>query len=193
MFTGLIERVGTVVTVFPIGQGKRVRISAEFDSPLTDGESVAVDGACLTLSELERGSFWAEVSRETLNRTTFGKLKRGDKVNLERSLKVEGRIGGHIVQGHVDCVGKVLRLQRDGDFATMTVLFPHQYAKYLVEKGSVAVAGVSLTVSKIFGDRFEATLIPETLKCTTFGEFRPGMEVNLEFDIIAKYVEQMMK
>jgi len=192
LFTGLIENIGTVVRLSPIGTGKRLRIATDFEPTPVEGESIAVDGVCLTLTAIEKDGFSAEVSKETLDRTIIKKLKRGDKVNLERSLEANGRLGGHIVQGHVDCVGKVYSIRKSGGFAKLTVSFPRQYGKYIVVKGPVAINGVSLTVSKLDNDKLEVSLIPETLKRTTFGKLRTGSEVNLEFDILAKYVEKMI-
>ena len=193
MFTGIIESIGTVISLSQSGEGKRLLVKAEFAENLNAGESVAIDGVCLTVSGISEKGFFADISRETLLRTTLGSVARGSQVNLERALRADGRFGGHIVQGHIDCPGKVLWLKRTGKFASLAVGFPSAYLKYIVEKGSIAVSGVSLTVSKVFGEKFEAAIIPETLERTTLNKLRPGGKVNLEFDVFAKYIESIIK
>ncbi len=193
LFTGLINNVGTIKASLPAGGGKRLDIAAEFDTALILGESIAVDGVCLTVAAIGNSGFAADVSPETLERTTLGKYRCGDSVNIERSLQASDRLGGHIVQGHIDCVGKALWIRKNGDYANLAVSYPAQYAKYIVEKGSIAVHGVSLTIAKLRSGQFEVALVPETLERTTLGDLKPGVHVNLEFDILAKYVEKIIK
>ena len=193
MFTGIIERVGKVAEVAPAGPGKRVRIEAG-EMKLAVGDSVAVDGVCLTAEEVLPGGFVAYVSTETLKRTKFGRVLRpGYPVNIETPLTPEKFLSGHMVQGHVDAVGTLRRLTRRGEEAEMEVEFPRQWGKYLVEKGSVAVDGISLTVVKLLPTRFTVALVAQTLRATTLGRKTPRSLLNLEFDLFARYVERLLK
>jgi riboflavin synthase len=191
MFTGLVETQGTVDHVADDGAGGRVlTVSADFAAELSLGESVAVEGVCLTVVERGGGRFAFQAGPETLRRTTLGDLAAGDRVNLERSLRLGDRLGGHLVQGHVDGVGTVAARVPQGDWETVWFTAPADLAKFLVSKGSVAVDGVSLTVVDVEDDRFSVALIPHTLAVTTLGFKRPGASVNLEMDILAKYLYQ---
>jgi len=193
MFTGIIERVGKVAEVAPAGPGKRVRIEAG-EMKLAVGDSVAVDGVCLTAEEVLPGGFVAYVATETLKRTKFGHVLRpGYPVNIETPLTPEKFLSGHMVQGHVDAVGTLRRLTRRGEEAEMEVEFPRQWGKYLVEKGSVAVDGISLTVVKLLPTRFTVALVAQTLRATTLGRKTPRSLLNLEFDLFARYVERLLK
>jgi riboflavin synthase len=184
MFTGIVEELGTVVSVAP----GRVRLSAT--TVLADaevGDSIAVDGCCLTLVEMGVGWWDADVSAETLKRTTLGDLQPGDRVNLERPVRAQDRLGGHIVQGHVDGVGEIVEPALD-----LRVRMPRDLLRYVVEKGSIAVDGVSLTVVDVLDDGFTVALIPHTAKVTTLGLKGPGDPVNLEVDVTVKYVERLL-
>jgi riboflavin synthase len=190
MFTGIIEHSGVVEAYDRLEFGARIRVSTTDREPFVEGESVAVNGVCLTV--LQAGNSLAfDVSDETLARTTLGNLGDGARVNLERSLMVGQRLGGHLVQGHVDAVGRLASIESQGDFAVHRWSFPQEFAKLIVAKGSVAVDGVSLTVVAPDVSSFGAALIPETLRRTTLGTARIGDSVNLEFDIIGKYVRNL--
>ncbi|MFM7719220.1 MAG: riboflavin synthase [Actinomycetota bacterium] len=186
MFTGIVEERGTVRALAP-----RFEVACA-DLGCAIGDSVAVNGVCLTVVAIPEGGLAFDLSEETLARTSLGRLAPADPVNLERPMRADGRFGGHIVQGHVDGVGRVVGLDRGPTGATLTVRTPADLRRYLVEKGSVAVDGVSLTVAGLDGDRFSVALIPHTLDHTTLGAARPEDPVNLEVDVIAKYVESML-
>lgn len=186
MFTGLIEAVGAVRAITRDSKGARLELSAPFAAELQRGESVAVDGACLTV--LEPGRFTADVSTESLARTTLGELVPGAPVNLERALAVGARLGGHYVLGHVDGVGRVASVTSLGDARRVDVEFPPAMAPLFVAKGSVAIDGVSLTVNEVGERSFWVAIIPETWAKTTLGRRPPGSRVNLEADILGKYV-----
>jgi len=176
--------------------GWHIEIEAAFDAggKLTIGESVAVNGVCLTVAAVgDSGVFAADVSQETARRTTIAAMKRGDTVDLERAIPANGRFGGHFVQGHVDCKGRLRWIKRTGDFATICVGYPTGFAKFVVSKGSIAIDGVSLTVSKAGASTFEVAVIPETIERTILANLRTGSDVNLEFDIMAKYIESVLK
>lgn len=190
MFTGIVEGTGIVRAVQPGRDAVRLRIEAGRD--LRVGDSIAVSGACLTVTEIDGGTFDADVTPETLARTTLGGLRPGDVVNLERPVAVGDRLGGHVVQGHVDGVGRVVRRDPQGDAWWLEVDAPPAVARYIVEKGSVAVDGVSLTVAQRTGNRFAVCLIPHTVAVTTLGRLEAGAGVNLEADILAKYVERLL-
>ena len=194
MFTGIVEEVGTVRAAEPRRDVLEVRIAAErVLSTLAPGASIAVNGCCLTASRVEGGSFTCELTPETLARTAFrDRLRTGTLVNLERPLRADGRFDGHIVQGHVDGVVRIVAMRSMGDSGEMTVELPPDLDRYLVAKGSVAVDGVSLTVARREAGRFTAALIPYTLQHTSLGSARPGDRVNLEVDVIAKYVERLL-
>lgn len=194
MFTGIIEELGTVLEAGFTGEGGRLRISCPgIWKELKQGESVAVNGVCLTVTGTGGGSFTADVSRESLERSTLGDLRRGETVNLERALRLDSRLGGHLVQGHVDGVGRIAEIREEGRGRTLFITAPRGIFAYLVEKGSVAVDGISLTVSGLWGDRFSVAVIPHTLAVTNLGRRRAGDAVNLEVDIIAKYVRSYLE
>lgn len=193
MFTGLIETIGRVLRVVPEAGATRLTIATDLPvASMRDGESVAVDGACLTVARRKANSFEAVAVAETLKRTTLGGLRVGEGVHLERSLAVGDRLGGHLVQGHVDAVGKVVALRRRGGDVRLTIALPAALRGLVARKGSIAVHGVSLTVCAVQSRRFEVALIPETLARTKLGGLRPGEGVNLEADIIARYLESLM-
>lgn len=195
MFTGIVEEVGRVAAVEPRAQGSRLRIeAARVLEDLREGDSVAVSGVCLTAAQIDGSGFWADVSRETLERTTLGEACAGTRVNLERALRAGGRMGGHIVQGHVDGTGVVRVMEeRGGGDWWMEVEAPAEVARYLVLKGSIAVDGISLTVARVAGPVFAVAVIPHTWANTTLREVRPGRRVNLETDLLAKYVERLLE
>lgn len=192
MFTGLVRGVGTVAGA----EGSDLGVVLEIESPLagevSEGDSVAVSGVCLTAVAVAHGSFRTEVMNETLARSALGALVPGSRVNLELALRAADRLGGHFVQGHVDGVGRVSELAEDGFARRVTVEAGPQVLRYVVEKGSVTVDGVSLTVAGVDERSFTVSLIPETLERTTLGGARPGDNVNLEVDVLAKYVEKLV-
>lgn len=193
MFTGLIETTGKVKEARRRGGMLELAIEPEAQGfELKPGDSVAVDGLCLTVVEWSGSSFQVEVSPESLQRSTLGELRVGARVNLERALRLSDRLGGHLVQGHVDGVGRVEEKRPEGEFVRLEISAPEEILRYLVEKGSVAVDGISLTVNGVSGRRFWVMLIPETLRRTTLGEKAVGRKVNLESDLIAKYVERLL-
>jgi riboflavin synthase len=193
MFTGIIEELGKISSITKNGSGAKVQISAKIVTENTiDGDSIAVNGVCLTALQITANAFYADVSEETLQRSTLGKLSVGAVVNLERAVTPTTRLGGHIVQGHVDGRGKFLQATQSGDFWTVRIGFPHEFGKYLVYKGSVAVEGISLTVANLADNYFEIAVIPKTWNMTNLSTLKPGDDVNLEADVIAKYVERMM-
>jgi riboflavin synthase len=194
MFTGIIQAVGKVVAMQPSGGDLRLRIETG-KLPLDDvaqGDSICTNGVCLTVIELPGDGYWADVSVETLNFTTLGKLQPGARVNLEKALTPASRLGGHIVSGHVDGVGEIVSLQEDARSIRVTVEAPAALAKYIAHKGSICVDGTSLTVNAVSGARFELNIIPQTMAETVFGEYRPGSRVNLEVDVIARYLERLV-
>lgn len=195
MFSGVVEAIGQVRRIIPARDGARIRIHA---GALLDGaqvgESIAVHGVCLTIATLDAAEFVADLSSETIRRTTLGSLAPGDPVNLERPLRLDQRIGGHLVQGHVDGVGTIAAIQQNGREARMRIQPPEELRAYLVEQGSVAVDGVSLTVAEEgSGGTISIALIPHTLAVTTLGRCRSGDRVNLEVDVLAKYVSRYLK
>jgi riboflavin synthase len=196
MFTGLVAKTGTLAAMHtPSGEslGARLSIRARFDDgPLVLGESVSVSGACLTVDALSPEGFEADASAETLARTTLGGLRPGSPVHLERALRAADRMGGHLVTGHVDGVGALVDRRDVGDAVWMAFRVPVELTKFIAEKGSIAVDGVSLTVNAVAGDRFEVAIIPHTLQKTTFGALTPGGRVNLEVDLIARYVARLL-
>lgn len=193
MFTGIIEDLGRIESLKPSGQGAVITIRTAIPAAkIKVGDSIAVNGACLTAISKGRGRFSADVSAETLRRTVLGSLGAGDRVNLERCLTLGTLIGGHLVSGHVDGVGRIVSIVPEGDSKLFTFEIAPAQARYLVEKGSVAIDGVSLTVFSIQGRRFSAALIPHTLRVTTLGFKRPGDAVNIESDMIIKYVEKIL-
>jgi len=170
-----------------------IRVPDDFGPAGTLGESVAINGCCLTAVAIDENRWSFQAGSETLSKTNLGRLRGGDAVNLERALLVDGRFGGHFVQGHVDGVGQVDRVERDGEWVTMWFRAPEALVRQLVPKGSVAVDGVSLTVVQVAVDRFSVALIPHTLEITTLGIRQPGDDVNIETDILGKYVQQMLR
>ena len=193
MFTGIIEELGRVKSVEPNGENARIVISARTVTEDTKhGDSISVNGVCLTALDIQLHSFAADVSRETLDRSTLGRLKPGAPVNLERAVTPATRLGGHIVQGHVDATGKFIHaLDHEGSW-TVRIAYPREIARYLVFKGSVAVEGISLTIANLSDDYFEVAIIPKTWEVTNLSQLRPDDEVNLEVDVIAKYVERIL-
>jgi riboflavin synthase len=197
MFTGIVEELGEVVAVEPLAAAARITVNGP---KVTDGaaygDSIAVNGACLTVTDVSPPVFTADVMAETLNRTGLGALAPGSRVNLERPLRLADRLGGHLVQGHVDAVATVLSRNPAEHWDVVRIAIPSGLSRYLVEKGSVAVDGVSLTVSAVSAGGepawFEVSLIPATLALTTLGVVQPGSSVNLEVDLIGKYVERML-
>ncbi|GAB4341999.1 MAG: riboflavin synthase [Desulfobulbaceae bacterium] len=193
MFTGIIQGKGTVLRTRTAGGGKVFQLETDFD--LTDpeeGESIAVNGVCLTARDIRGNAFEVDVSPETLSRTGLGELRTGSRVNLERALRLSDRLGGHLVSGHVDTRGRVEERHSRGDFTLFTFSLSRSLAKYVIEKGSVAINGVSLTVNSCRDDRFTVSIIPHTLAVTTLDELQPGDLVNIEVDIIGKYVEKLL-
>lgn len=194
MFTGLVEEMGVVRERVPSAAGARMVIACEaVRNGLVIGDSVAVDGACLTVVEVTDGSFTVDCVEETLRRTSVGDREAGDRVNLERAVRVGDRLGGHIVQGHVDGTGTVRAVTPEGDGVLMSVACPGEVLRYVVEKGSITVDGVSLTVASREPDGFTIALIPHTMEVTTLGPGAVGRTVNLEADVVAKYVEALVR
>ena len=194
MFTGLVETLGSVRRLEADGAGRQLVIAAPgLTAQLAIGESVAVNGACLTLIERDADTCRFQAGPETLRRTNLGELVPGDRVNLERALRVGDRLGGHLVQGHVDGLGRIAERYRQGDWETVWFSCPAELAAQMVPKGSVAVDGVSLTIVDANADRFSVALIPHTLAQTTLGFKQPGAAVNLETDLLAKYVWKCLR
>ena len=192
MFTGLIEAVGTVNALEPRGdEAARLVLDAPFARELALGESVAVNGCCLTVTGKD-GVISFDLLMETLNRTSLGDLKAGSRVNLERALRADGRFGGHFVQGHVDTTAEVLAAERKGEDLNLEIAIPRGGARYFIEKGSIAVNGISLTVASLGENRFGLWIIPHTLQETNIGDLKAGDRVNLEYDLIAKYAERQL-
>lgn len=193
MFTGLIEEAGVVAEVGPAPEGARLTISsAAVLEGLSVGDSVAVNGACLTAVEVSAGGFAADCVAETLRRTSLGSLRAGDRVNLERPMRLGDRLDGHMVQGHVDGVGRVRGMRGEGESTILEIAPPAPLLRYIVEKGSIAVDGVSLTVAERLPDAFTVALIPHTMAITTLGPGARDRAVNLEVDVLAKYVESLV-
>jgi riboflavin synthase len=195
MFTGIVEDLGEVEAIEQLPDSARITIrSATVTEDARPGDSIAVNGVCLTVTSLnaETGTFTADVMGETLRRSSLKEIAPGAQVNLERSVRLTGRLGGHLVQGHVDGTGTILARTPSAHWEVVRVRIPPGLARYVAEKGSIAVDGISLTVSAVGPDWFEVSLIPETLKRTTLGTRSPGEAVNLEVDVIAKYVEKLL-
>jgi riboflavin synthase len=193
MFTGIIEELGRVREIESRGEDARIVIEAHtVTEDSKNGDSISVNGVCLTALDIKADSFAADVSKETLFRSTLGRLKAGSPVNLERAVTPTTRLGGHLVQGHVDATGKFISSENHGDSCTFRFAHPKEIGRYLVFKGSVAVDGISLTIANLTDDYFEIAVIPKTLELTNFSQLKPGDEVNLEADVIAKYVERML-
>jgi riboflavin synthase len=197
MFTGIVEEAGRVTAIHASGSGARLEIAAPLvASDAALGDSICINGVCLTVTAREGSGAAARLSfdavPETLRRSTLGELRPGDAVNLERSLAVGARLGGHIVQGHVDAVGRISALRREGNATLVTVVAPHEVMRYVVEKGSIALDGISLTIAACTQDQFTVSIIPHTWQVTNLRHRRAGDRVNLEVDILAKYVERLV-
>jgi riboflavin synthase len=193
MFTGIIEELGHVRAIEQRGEDARIVIEAGLvTEDIHEGDSIAVNGVCLTALDVGKDSFAADVSRETLDRSTLGRLESGAPVNLERSVTPTTRLGGHLVQGHVDARGKLIGSTDHGGSRTVRIAYPAEIARYLVFKGSVAVEGISLTIAALTDEYFEVAIIPKTWEVTNFSHLRVGDDVNLEADVIAKYVERIL-
>jgi riboflavin synthase len=192
VFTGLVQDLGRVTAVDATGDGVRLGVRTRLAHEIAEGDSVAVDGVCLTATAIADGQFSAEVMHETLRRSSLAGAVQGSSVNLELALRASDRLGGHIVQGHVDGLGSVRDVRADGFARIVTVSAPPELLRYVVEKGSIAVNGVSLTVVAVGEDWFSVSLIPETLERTTLGAAAAGAAVNLEVDVVAKYVEKLV-
>jgi riboflavin synthase len=193
MFTGVVREIGTVAGIESGDDGARIEIEAGLASGLSAGDSLSVEGVCLTAAEVGADRIAADVMNQTLSLTTLGALERGFAVNLEPALRAGEPLGGHLVQGHVDGVGSVVSAAADGFARRVRVSVPEGLGRYVVEHGSVAVAGVSLTVAGLGDDWFEVSLIPETLERTTLGRLAQGDRVNLELDVLARYVERLLR
>lgn len=193
MFTGIIETLGTVTSIDDGGDSSRLTIRGDVTDGTNIGDSIAVNGVCLTATSVDGESFTADVMAETLRRSTLGTLSPGDVVNLERAATATTRLGGHLVQGHVDGVGQLTARQPAGAFDEITLALPDEVLRYVVEKGSIAIDGISLTVMAVDGSEIRIGLIPETLQRTTLGRREVGDQVNLEVDVIAKYVERLLE
>ncbi len=192
MFTGLVQATGIVRSVERDDEGVRLTVSSPLSGELSEGDSIAVNGVCLTAVGTEPGAFGADVMAETLRRSSLGPLEPGASVNLELPLRAADRLGGHIVQGHVDGLGTVDSLQDEGFARLIRITLPADLLRYVVEKGSIAVDGVSLTVAEVGETDLVVSLIPETLERTNLGTAAPGQQVNLEVDVLAKYVEKLL-
>jgi len=194
MFTGIVQAVGEIVALEPRGGDTRLRVRTA-KLPLDDvglGDSISTNGVCLTVVDLPGDGYWADVSVETLNFTTLGDLEPGSPVNLEKSLTPMTRLGGHIVSGHVDGVGQVLKLYEDGRSWRAVLRAPDNLARYIAKKGSICVDGTSLTVNDVNGAEFDLNIIPQTMAETVFGSYAVGSRVNLEVDVIARYLERLV-
>jgi riboflavin synthase len=194
MFTGIIQDIGTIESITTQSDAQQLRIATEkLDmQSVSVGDSIAVSGVCLTVTTFDQTGFWADVSKETLSRTIFGSLHKGDRVNLEKSLTLATPLGGHLVTGHVDGIGQVIEKKDIGEARFFRIETPMALAKYIAEKGSVCVDGVSLTVNGVDKNIFDLTIIPHTLSHTTFSTYVAGRSVNLEVDLIARYAERLL-
>ncbi len=193
MFTGIIESVGKIKSKQPYGQGFVLEVDTALDlSGDAVGDSVAVDGVCLTITAVKGSVFSANASAETISRTTFSEMRPGAQVNIERALTLSKRLGGHIVLGHVDTVGRILQKDPSGESVRIKVGFERSYAKYVIEKGSIAIDGISLTINEVFRDAFIVNIIEHTAQSTSLTPKSPGDRVNLEFDVLGKYVESLL-
>jgi riboflavin synthase len=191
VFTGLVQDLGTVTSVDAASDGVRLAVQTRLSAELAEGDSVAVNGVCLTATAIADGQFAADVMLETLRRSSLAEVRAGAHVNLELPLRAADRLGGHFVQGHVDGVGTVRDVREDGFARLVTITTPPELLRYVVEKGSIAVDGVSLTIAGFGDDWFSVSLIPETLERTILGAAAPGQPVNLEVDVLAKYIERL--
>jgi riboflavin synthase len=196
MFTGIVEEVGRISSIKQRGENRRITVTAEHASrELKTGDSVSVSGVCLTALDIKPASFCADLAPETWERTSFSRIHEGALVNLELPMKADGRFGGHIVQGHVDGIGKLIAFDRiaDSENRWLEIALPDEVEKYTVYKGSISIEGISLTVAKLENYRCTVAIIPHTVEMTNLHSLKPGDPVNLEADLIAKYVEKMMK
>ena len=194
MFTGIVEELGEVVAIEPLADASRLTVRGpNVTSDASHGDSISVNGVCLTVVDTADGAFTADVMAESLRRSSLGALQVGSPVNLERAVRVQDRLGGHVVQGHVDGTGEVLSVTPDEHWTVVRTSLPGGLGRYVVEKGSITVDGISLTVSALGDDWFEVSLIPTTLGLTTLGRKGPGDPVNLEVDVIAKHVEKLLQ
>lgn len=194
MFTGIIEAVGRLLRSEPAGGDRRLRIaSGHLDlADVRLGDSIATNGVCLTVTQLESDGFWADVSNETLAHSTLGELSLGAPLNLEKAMQVGGRLGGHLVSGHVDGVGELVARRDDARSVRLTVRAPQALSRYIAGKGSICVDGVSLTVNAVQGGEFELNIVPHTAAETIITHYRPGQRINLEVDVIARYLERLL-
>ncbi|MBM9605460.1 riboflavin synthase [Desulfopila inferna] len=193
MFTGIIEGTGRLLEKRSRGGGLVFRLQADFDlADPQEGESIAVNGSCLTAYDIEQRRFSVDISPESISRTTLGRLSVGRIVNMERALRLTDRLGGHIVSGHIDCTAEVVDVKKAGEFTLFTFALAERLSRYIIEKGSVAIDGISLTVNDCEQQRFSVSIIPHTLQITTLGQLKKGSVVNIEVDIIGKYVEKLM-
>ena len=193
MFTGIVADVGTVERMDADENGARLRISSRLAGELSAGDSVSVNGACLTAATVDGDAFEADVVNQTLQLTSLGPLEPGERVNLELPMRLSDRLGGHLVQGHVDGTGEVIGSTGEGFGRRLRIRVPDELRRYLVERGSVTVDGVSLTIAALADAAFEVALVPETLERTTLGAAKEGRRVNLELDVIARYVERLVR
>jgi riboflavin synthase len=192
VFTGLIQDIGRVETVERGDEGAQVRVATELAPEIALGDSVAVDGVCLTATAVDAGGFETEAMNQTLDVTALGRIETGTRVNLELAMRMSDRLGGHIVQGHVDGVGAVASVRDDGFARRLRVALGPELLRYAVDKGSIALSGVSLTIAELGEGWAEVSLIPETLERTNLGDLKPGGTINVECDIVAKYVERLL-
>ncbi|MDW5598276.1 riboflavin synthase [Conexibacter stalactiti] len=192
MFTGLVQGLGTVAAVEPTDDGVRLAIATPLGRELAPGDSIAVNGVCLTAVDPSNGTFAADVMNETLRRSSLAEIGPGSEVNLELALRADARLGGHIMQGHVDGLGTISAIEQDGFARIVTITAGPELLRYVVEKGSIAIDGVSLTVSSVDDESLSVSLIPETLERTILGAAEVGKPVNLEVDVLAKYVEKLV-
>jgi riboflavin synthase len=193
VFTGLIADIGTIAEIERGDEGARLRVNTRLAGELENGDSISVNGVCLTATDADRAAFEAEAMNQTLRVTSLGPLREGDRVNLELALRAGDRLGGHFVQGHVDGTGEVTEAEEDGFAKRLRVAVDPDLARGVVEQGSIALDGVSLTVSRLGEDWLEVSLIPETLQRTNLGEVGPGRTLNVECDVIGKYVQRLMR
>lgn len=194
MFTGIVESLGTVESIADVAGGRRLVFDiGDLATGLKVGDSLAVNGVCLTVVEVGPDGVAADLVSETLRRSNLGSVVEGDQVNLERPMRADGRFDGHVVQGHVDATGEVTAIVPEGEGSLLRIAAPPDGLRYVVEKGSITVDGVSLTVTSVDADGFEIALIPHTISVTTLGLRHPGDHVNLEFDVLAKYVERLLE
>jgi riboflavin synthase len=193
VFTGVIQDLGTVQSAEGSGDGVRIKVRTALAAELKPGDSIAVNGVCLTATEVPAGCFAAEVMNETLRRSSLAGVAPGAEVNLELALRAADRLGGHVVQGHVDGLGAIVHSEEDGFARRVRIEAPEELLRYVVQKGSIAVDGVSLTVAELDDQSFTVSLIPETLQRTNLGNAKAGTKVNLEVDVLAKYVERLIR